>query len=52
MDNIIEAQYLISEVDDTRISYKIFDEVDNNLREALALVEESRKNIQFNMKGE
>ena len=52
MDNITEAQYLISETEDTRIPYETYDEVYTNLQNAMGLVEEARHTIQFNMKGE
>lgn len=50
--SILEAQFVISDVGEDRMSDDKFDEAYNCLQEALGLVEETKNIIIYNMKGE
>lgn len=52
VDSILEAQFVISEVEEDSMSDDKFDEAYTCLQEALGLVEETKNIIICNMKGE
>ena len=52
VDSILEAQFVISEVEEDSMSCDKFDEAYTYLQEALGLVEETKNIIICNMKGE
>lgn len=52
VDSILEAQFVISELEEDSMSDDKFDEAYSYLQEALGLVEETKNIIICNMKGE